>query len=200
MKMTKIVLASLLSFSLLGASTSVFADDTTANTATNFEVTGGSLTLSDATKSLDFGSVSVADLVAGNQTKTAATGFAATVSDTLGDASNGWQLTANYSPLTGADKKTTLGETLKIGNAYLKAGDTATPVYAATNADVATALKNDKGVMNVATAASDIALTVPQQGTTAQKFTGNIAWTLSAAPVNEVATTTNAVTPTTPAQ
>ena len=50
MKMNKIVLASLLSVSLLGASTSVFADKTDpVDTKTSFEVTGGSLSFKPTT-------------------------------------------------------------------------------------------------------------------------------------------------------
>lgn len=206
MKMNKIVLASLLSVSLLGMSTSAFALDNaadtgnkTANTTTNFEVTGGSLALSDATPSLDFGSVSVAKLLSDDQTLPAKTGFKATVTDTLGDVNSGWTLSAKYTPLHAGDAK--LGETLNIGKASLSVADKSTPIYAASADDVATALSKYQGVMTAASANTDITLALPKQGAAAKSYEGGIAWTLAATPKNEAADAgvTNSVTPTTPA-
>lgn len=72
--MKKIILASLLSVSLLGASTAAFADDK-ATTTGDVEVTGGALKLTKNTASLSFGDVTVQQLLgADSSVPTTATG------------------------------------------------------------------------------------------------------------------------------
>ncbi|WP_099088404.1 hypothetical protein [Weissella cibaria] len=184
--MKKIILASLLSVSLLGASTAAFAADTNVNTADNTATTTGSvklsagdLTLNDVTSSVSFGSLSMADVLAGKTTAVAAAdGITAHVTD-LSGSGKGWHLTANYSGMKSADAAAKpLGDTLTLGTTALKADDQT--IYSATGDDV-TAAKGE--AIAKTTAASDVTLNVPSTAT-AGSYEGTINWKLVAGPAN----------------
>lgn len=197
MKMNKIVLASLLSVSLLGASTSVFADKTDpVDTKTSFEVTGGSLSFKPTTMELNFGKLSMLDFAQGEHTPHATTDFNATVTDTVGDG-NGWKLDAKYSGMTGT-KGNVLGDTLHINGAELAAGGTATTVFSASSADVQKAMQKSSGVMNVNAVGGDdgaIYLDINPNAAKVDSYNGTITWTASS-DTNDAAdaTTTAGVT------
>ncbi|TGE74428.1 hypothetical protein [Weissella confusa] len=190
MKMNKIVLASLLSVSLLGASTSVFADDT-ANTSTSFTVGNGELKFAkDAknnalvTSSLTFKGATVADLL--NKEYTDQQPFTATVNDTTGNSKQGWTMTATYVPLHNGDE--TLGETLTIGSVALKEGSLSGVAYQATPEENADALKNHQGNKSVGSE-TDAKLEIPSgTASVSGEYVGSIAWTLQATPENTAVT------------
>ncbi|WP_373891596.1 hypothetical protein ACAW68_08560 [Weissella confusa] len=193
MKMNKIVLASLLSVSLLGASTSVFADSTNDVTTTNFTVEKGTLAFAkdpeDGTKNaithdLTFKSASVADLLSTDYTDSKP--FSASVTDTTGNPDQGWTLTANYTPLknvTGT-KTSYLGETLTIGDKDLTANKGSNVVYSVDGAEDVKAFANPdlKGTI---TKNDDATLKIKAgTGAVAGTYSGKIDWVLEAAPAN----------------
>jgi hypothetical protein len=182
MKMNKIVLASLLSVSLLGASTAVFADTTTpGKTTTSFEVTGGTLSLDTKTTTLDFGKKSMLDFAKGDQNIPAGGDFNAVVTDTVGDG-NGWTLSATYTGMTGKNTSNTLGDKLHINGKTLEFGGDSTTVFSASPADVKTAMKNAAGAMNVSAAGGkdgSISLEVPAANAKVDTYEGTISWVAS---------------------
>ena len=196
MKMNKIVLASLLSVSLLGASTSVFAAETpytpveakaTVDTTTTFNVTGGSLSLNVPTGSaLTFGEKSMLQLMSGDNKAKSTTDFDATVNDTLGDG-KGWNLNATYTGMIGTDKSD-LGDTLTINGQNLTGDGQAATVFAASSSTVKDAMSNAKGDVNVHAAGYAIQLTVPADKAKVQGYKGTISWTASTS-TNDVTTT-----------
>lgn len=183
--MKKIILASLLSVSLLGASTAAFADtnvntaDNTATTKGSVTLSAGDLTLNDVTSSVSFGSLSMADVLAGKTTAVAAAdGITAHVTD-LSGSGKGWHLTANYSGMKSTDDAAKpLGDKLTLGTTALKADDQT--IYSATGDDV-TAAKGE--AIAKTTAASDVTLNVPSTAT-AGSYEGTINWKLVAGPAN----------------
>ncbi|MFW6771077.1 hypothetical protein [Weissella cibaria] len=185
--MKKIILASLLSVSMLGASTAAFASgETNVNTVDNTATTKGSvtlapgnLTLDDVTSTVEFGSLSMQDVLAGKTTAVAAKdGITAHVTD-LSGSGKGWHLMANYSGMSTSDADAKpLGDKLSLGTTELKAGDQS--IYSATPEQVAAA----KGTaIEKTTAASDVTLNVPSTATTGS-YTGTINWKLVAGPAN----------------
>ena len=198
MKMNKIVLASSLSVSLLGASTSVFADKTdSVDTKTSFTVTGGSLKFTPTTTELNFGELSMLDLAQGKHTPHATTDFDATVTDTVGDG-NGWKLNATYSGMKGTKTEMELGDKLNINGQTLLAGGSAATVFSASSADVQTAMQKSAGVMNVKAVGGEtgsIYLDIPANAAKVDTYTGKITWTASS-DTNDAAdaTTTTGVT------
>ncbi|MCU7538185.1 hypothetical protein [Weissella cibaria] len=183
--MKKIILASLLSVSLLGASTAAFADDK-ATTTGDVEVTGGALKLTKNTASLSFGDVTVQQLLGADSsvpTTATGTGLSEEVQDLTG-SDKGWVLGANFAGLYArgdADKKIVSQATLSIDG---------TPL-AATGADVK---KTTDGKLTGKTDASKIVMNVPKT-TQVGKYSGDINWTLTAGPDNGVAATTTNVAP-----
>ncbi|KIU21110.1 WxL domain-containing protein [Weissella cibaria] len=184
--MKKIILASLLSVSKLGASTAAFAADTNVNTADNTATTTGSvklsagdLTLNDVTPSVSFGTLSMQDVLAGKTTAVAADkAVVAHVTDLTGSGT-GWHMTANYSGMKSTDDAAKpLGDTLTLGTTALKAADQT--IYSATGDDV-TAAKGE--AIAKTTAASDVTLNVPSTAT-AGEYAGTINWKLVAGPAN----------------
>ncbi|MCA1354994.1 hypothetical protein M2M32_02595 [Weissella cibaria] len=184
--MKKIILASLLSVSMLGASTAAFAADTNVNTADNTATTkgtvnlvSGDLTLNDVTSSVSFGDLAMANVLAGNTTAVAAKdGITAHVTD-LSGSGKGWHLTANYSGMKSTDAAAKpLGDTLTLGTTALKADDQM--IYSADGDDV-TAAKG--AAIEKTTAAADVKLNVPSTAT-AGSYAGTINWKLVAGPAN----------------
>ena len=184
--MKKIILASLLSVSMLGASTAAFAADTNVNTADNTATTkgtvnlvSGDLTLNDVTSSVSFGDLTMANVLAGNTTAVAAKdGITAHVTD-LSGSGKGWHLTANYSCMKSTDAAAKpLGDTLTLGTTALKADDQM--IYSADGDDV-TAAKG--AAIEKTTAAADVKLNVPSTAT-AGSYAGTINWKLVAGPAN----------------
>lgn len=184
--MKKIILASLLSVSMLGASTAAFAADTNVNTADNTATTkgtvnlvSGDLTLNDVTSSVSFGDLTMANVLAGNTTAVAAKdGITAHVTD-LSGSGQGWHLTANYSGMKSTDAAAKpLGDTLTLGTTALKADDQM--IYSADGDDV-TAAKG--AAIEKTTAAADVKLNVPSTAT-AGSYAGTINWKLVAGPAN----------------
>ncbi|MCS8561403.1 hypothetical protein [Weissella cibaria] len=184
--MKKIILASLLSVSMLGASTAAFAADTNVNTADNTATTkgtvnlvSGDLTLNDVTSSVSFGDLTMANVLAGNTTAVAAKdGITAHVTD-LSGSGKGWHLTANYSGMKSTDAAAKpLGDTLTLGTTALKADDQM--IYSADGDDV-TAAKG--AAIEKTTAAADVKLNVPSTAT-AGSYAGTINWKLVAGPAN----------------
>lgn len=184
--MKKIILASLLSVSMLGASTAAFAADTNVNTADNTATTkgtvnlvSGDLTLNDVTSSVSFGDLTMANVLAGNTTAVAAKdGITAHVTD-LSGSGKGWHLTANYSGMKSTDAAAKpLGDTLTLGTTALKADDQM--IYSADGDDV-TAAKG--AAIEKTTAAADVKLNVPSTAT-AGSYAGTINWKLVADPAN----------------
>lgn len=184
--MKKIILASLLSVSMLGASTAAFAADTNVNTADNTATTkgtvnlvSGDLTLNDVTSSVSFGDLTMANVLAGNTTAVAAKdGITAHVTD-LSGSGKGWHLTANYSGMKSTDAAAKpLGDTLTLGTTALKADDQM--IYSADGDDV-TAAKG--AAIEKTTAAADVKLNVPSTAT-AGSYPGTINWKLVAGPAN----------------
>ena len=192
--MKKIILASLLSVSLLGASTAAFADDK-ATTTGDVEVTGGALKLTKNTASLSFGDVTVQQLLGADSsvpTTATGTGLSEEVQDLTG-SDKGWVLGANFAGLYArgdADKKIVSQATLSIDGTPLAATG-ATQGYAATGADVK---KTTDGKLTGKTDASKIVMNVPKT-TQVGKYSGDINWTLTAGPDNGVAATTTNVAP-----
>ena len=184
--MKKIILASLLSVSMLGASTAAFAADTNVNTADNTATTTGSvklsagdLTLNDVTPSVSFGTLSMQDVLAGKTTAVAANkDVVAHVTDLTGSGT-GWHLTANYSGMKSTDAAAKpLGDKLTLSTTELKSDDQ--PIYSASPEDVAAA----KGAaIEKTTAAADVKLNVPSTAT-AGEYAGTINWKLVAGPAN----------------
>lgn len=184
--MKKIILASLLSVSMLGASTAAFAADTNVNTADNTATTkgtvnlvSGDLTLNDVTSSVSFGDLTMANVLAGNTTAVAAKdGITSHVTD-LSGSGKGWHLTANYSGMKSTDAAAKpLGDTLTLGTTALKADDQM--IYSADGDDV-TAAKG--AAIEKTTAAADVKLNVPSTAT-AGSYAGTINWKLVAGPAN----------------
>lgn len=184
--MKKIILASLLSVSMLGASTAAFAADTNVNTADNTATTkgtvnlvSGDLTLNDVTSSVSFGDLTMANVLAGNTTAVVAKdGITAHVTD-LSGSGKGWHLTANYSGMKSTDAAAKpLGDTLTLGTTALKADDQM--IYSA-NGDDVTAAKG--AAIEKTTAAADVKLNVPSTAT-AGEYAGTINWKLVAGPAN----------------
>lgn len=185
--MKKIILASLLSVSMLGASTAAFAD--TSTTTGDVEVTGGALKLTNKTTSLSFDDVSVQQLLAAESSvpTNAKTGLSEEVEDLTG-SDKGWVLGANFAGLYARDDKTKTivsPATLSIDGTSLAATG-ATQVYAATGVDVK---KTTDGKLTGKTDASKIVMNVPKT-TQVGKYSGDINWTLTAGPDNGVAATT----------
>ena len=185
--MKKIILASLLSVSMLGASTAAFASgETNVNTVDNTATTKGSvtlapgnLTLDDVTSTVEFGSLSMQDVLAGKTTAVAAKdGITAHVTD-LSGSGKGWHLMANYSGMKSTDAAAKpLGDTLTLGTTALKADDQM--IYSADGDDV-TAAKG--AAIEKTTAAADVKLNVPSTAT-AGSYAGTINWKLVAGPAN----------------
>lgn len=189
MKMNKIVLASLLSVSLLGTSTSVFATSTdatsTSNDTTNatFEITHGTKSVTSATQNIKFDSINLADLMTaenGSKTTYSQNDVAVRVNDTTAD-NQGWTLKAEYSGMKAADQDSpALGETLTIGGVALKAKDNK-DIVTADPADVMAKLTAEaQGNTDEKFTANTVSLNVPASPNAAVKsYTGTIHWTLA---------------------
>lgn len=183
--MKKIILASLLSVSMLGASTAAFANtnvntaDNTATTTGSVKLSAGDLTLNDVTPSVSFGTLSMQDVLAGKTTAVAADkDVVAHVTDLTGSGT-GWHMTANYSGMKSTDAAAKpLGDKLSLGTVELKSDDQT--IYSASPEDVAGA----KGAaIEKTTAAADVKLNVPSTAT-AGEYAGTINWKLVAGPAN----------------
>jgi hypothetical protein len=191
--MKKLVLASLLSVSVLGATSAVFADtpaDTTATPAVSNQisktsaktdasvsVTAGDLTLSNVTDKDAFTSVSAADLLsakaAGKSVVTVAgQNLSATATDqTL--SHKGWVLNANFSGFATADGSKTLAGALTINSKTVGDADVAV--------DSADGTKVDAAENGVLTGTYKSSYDVPTNAEVGD-YTGTINWNLVAGP------------------
>ena len=189
--MKKLVLASLLSVSVLGATSAAFASNTadtttatsnqisktSAKTDASVSVTAGDLTLSNVTDKDAFTSVSAADLLSAKAAgKTAVTvagqDLSATVTDqTLSHA--GWHLNANFSGFSTADGSKTLAGALKINGKTVGTADV--PV------DSADGPKVDAATNGVITGTYNSSYDVPTSAEVGD-YTGTINWNLVAGP------------------
>lgn len=191
MKMNKIVLASLLSVSLLGMSTAAFAMGeeptsdasttlkTTQDTKATFSITGGGLSLKSADSEMAFNPLTMEKLVAGTHSTNATQDFSAVVNDTVGGEA-GWHLSATYTGMKGADGKTELGDTLSMGEDVKLNALTPTLVRHADATAVKPAMSKNKGDIPVDIDKSVITLDIPDVSkASAQTYEGHINWTLA---------------------
>lgn len=189
--MKKLVLASLLSVSVLGATSAAFASNTadtttatsnqisktSAKTDASVSVTAGDLTLSNVTDKDAFTSVSATDLLSAKAAgKTAVTvdgqALSATVTDqTLSHA--GWHLNANFSGFAKADGSNPLAGVLTINNQPVGTADV--PV------DSADGPKVDAATNGVITDTYKSSYDVPTSAEVGD-YTGTINWNLVAGP------------------
>ncbi|TVV32380.1 WxL domain-containing protein [Weissella cibaria] len=188
--MKKLVLASLLSVSVLSATSAVFASGTTDTTAASNQISktsaktdasvsvkNGDLTLSNVSANDAFGEVKASDLLsakaAGKMTVTVdGQDLSATVTDqTLSHA--GWHLNANFSGFSTADGSKTLAGALKINGKTVGTADV--PV------DSADGPKVDAATNGVITGTYNSSYDVPTSAEVGD-YTGTINWNLVAGP------------------
>lgn len=189
--MKKLVLASLLSVSVLGATSAAFASNTadtttatsnqisktSAKTDASVSVTAGDLTLSNVTGKDAFTSVSATDLLSAKAAgKTAVTvagqDLSATVTDqTLSHA--GWHLNANFSGFAKADGSNPLAGALTINDKTVGTADVAV--------DSADGTKVDAAANGVITNTYSSSYDVPTNAEVGD-YTGTINWNLVAGP------------------
>ncbi|MCT8398800.1 hypothetical protein D0509_09825 [Weissella cibaria] len=187
--MKKLVLASLLSVSVLGATSAAFASNTadtttatsnqisktSAKTDASVSVTAGDLTLSNVTDKDAFTSVSAADLLSAKAAgKTTVTlpgqDLSATVTDqTL--SHDGWHLNANFSGFSEGSK--TLAGALTINDKTVGTADVAV--------DSADGTKVDAATNGVITGTYKSSYDVPTNAEVGD-YTGTINWNLVAGP------------------
>lgn len=191
--MKKLVLASLLSVSVLGATSAVFADtpeDTTATPAVSNQISktsaktdasvsvkNGDLTLSNVSANDAFGEVKASDLLSAKAAgKTTVTIDGQDLSATVTDQTlshNGWHLNANFSGFSTADGSKTLAGALTINNQPVGTADV--PV------DSANGPKVDAATNGVITDTYKSSYDVPTNAEVGD-YTGTINWNLVAGP------------------
>lgn len=189
--MKKLVLASLLSVSVLSATSAAFASNTadtttatsnqisktSAKTDASVSVKNGDLTLSNVSANDAFGEVKASDLLsakaAGKMTVTVdGQDLSATVTDqTLSHA--GWHLNANFSGFSTADGSKTLAGALTINNKTVGTTDV--------DVDSADGPKVDAATNGVITGTYKSSYDVPTSAEVGD-YTGTINWNLVAGP------------------